>query len=132
MLKKPITYTDYDGNVRTEEHYFNLSRAELATMQLSTAGGYGEMLQRMVDAQDTPSLIKAITDIIIKAYGVKSPDGKRFIKSPELSKEFTETEAYSELFMELFGDPKKAADFFKAIIPDKEQLNKPIGVPAKN
>lgn len=132
MLKKPITYTDYDGNVRTEEHYFNLSRAELATMQLSTAGGYGEMLQRMVDAQDTPSLIKAITDIIIKAYGVKSPDGKRFIKSPELSKEFTETEAYSELFMELFSDPKKAADFFKAIIPDKEQLNKPIGVPAKN
>lgn len=117
MLKKTITYTDYNGVERKEDHWFNLSKAELMEMEMGTTGGFAEMVQRIVDAQDAPSIIKIFKDLILKAYGQKSADGKRFIKSEELSKEFSETEAYSELFMELATDDKAAAAFINGIIP---------------
>lgn len=117
MLKKTITYTDYNGTERTENHYFNLSKAELTEMELSTTGGFAEMIQNIIDAQDGPAIMKIFKDIILKAYGEKSPDGKRFIKSDELSTEFSQTEAYSELFMELVTDAEKASEFINAIIP---------------
>lgn len=117
MLKKTIEFTDYNGETRKEDFYFNLSKAELMEMELGTSGGFAEMLQKLVDTQDVPEIMKIFKDIIMKAYGVKSPDGKRFIKSDELSKEFTETEAYSELFMELISDADKAAEFVNGIIP---------------
>ena len=85
MLKKEITYKDYNGTERTESFYFNLSQAELMEMEMSTSGGYAEMVQAIVAAQDAPSIIKIFKDLILKAYGEKSPDGKRFIKSNELS-----------------------------------------------
>lgn len=118
MLKKTITFTDYNGVTRTETHYFNLSKAELMEMELGTTGGFAEMLQRIVDAQDGPAIIKAYKDFILKAYGEKSPDGRRFIKSKELSDAFAQTEAYSQLFMELVTDANASADFIKAIIPE--------------
>ena len=111
MLKKEITYKDYNGTERTESFYFNLSQAELMEMEMSTSGGYAEMVQAIVAAQDAPSIIKIFKDLILKAYGEKSPDGKRFIKSNELSK------AYSNLFMELATDADKAAEFVNRIIP---------------
>lgn len=117
MLKKTIEFTDYNGEKRKEDFYFNLSKAELMEMELGTSGGFAEMLQKLVDTQDIPEIMKIFKKIIMKAYGVKSPDGKRFIKSDELSKEFTETEAYSELFMELLGDADAAAAFVNGIIP---------------
>lgn len=117
MLKKTITYTDYNGTERTENHYFNLSKAELTEMELSTTGGFAEMIQNIIDAQDGPAIMKIFKDIILKAYGEKSPDGKRFIKSDELSTAFSQTEAYSELFMELVTDAEKASEFINAIIP---------------
>ena len=101
MLKKTITYTDYNGVERTEDKYFNLSKAEIMEMEMSTAGGFAEMVQGIVKAQDAPAIMKIFKDIILKSYGEKSPDGKRFIKSKELSDEFSQTEAYSDLFMEL-------------------------------
>ena len=117
MLKKTITYTDYNGTERTENHYFNLSKAELTEMELSTTGGFAELIQNIIDAQDGPAIMKIFKDIILKAYGEKSPDGKRFIKSDELSTAFSQTEAYSELFMELVTDAEKASEFINAIIP---------------
>lgn len=118
MLKKTITYVDYNGVERTEDHYFNLSKAEIMEMELSTKGGFVEMVKKIVDAQDAPSLIKIFKDLILKAYGEKSPDGRRFIKSPEISDAFSQTEAYSNLFMELATDADAAAKFVNGILPN--------------
>lgn len=117
MLKKTITYTDYNGVERTEDKYFNLSKAEIMEMEMSTAGGFAEMVQGIVKAQDAPAIMKIFKDIILKSYGEKSPDGKRFIKSKELSDEFSQTEAYSVLFMELCTDAEASAAFINGIIP---------------
>ena len=121
MLKKPITYTDYNGVERTEDFYFNLSKAELMEMELGVTGGMTEMLNKIIAAKDAPSLMKTFKEMIMKAYGVKSDDGKRLIKSEELSTAFTQTEAYSVLFMELITDDKAAADFVNGIIPNEIQ-----------
>ena len=121
MLKKIITYTDYNGVERTETFYFNLSKAELMEMELGVTGGMTEMLDKIIAAKDAPSLMKTFKEMIMKAYGVKSDDGKRLIKSEELSIAFTQTEAYSVLFMELITDDKAAADFVNGIIPNEIQ-----------
>ena len=117
MLKKTITYTDFNGTSRTEDFYFNLTKAEIAEMEMSTSGGLAEMIQNIVKQQDTPSLIKIFKDLLLKAYGIKSPDGRRFEKSDEIKKEFESTEAYSELFMELATDANAAAEFVNGIMP---------------
>ena len=121
MLKKIITYTDYNGVERTEPFYFNLSKAELMEMELGVTGGMTEMLNKIINAKDGPSLMKTFKEMIMKSYGVKSDDGKRLIKSEELSIAFTQTEAYSVLFMELITDDKAAADFVNGIIPNEIQ-----------
>lgn len=117
MLKKTITYTDYNGVERTEDFYFNLTKAELMEMEMGTAGGFAEMVERIIAAQDTPTIIEVFKSMILKAYGVKSPDGKRFVKSEEVVNAFAQTEAYSELFMELATDSKAAAEFVNGIMP---------------
>lgn len=122
MLKKTITYTDYNGLQRTEDFYFNLTKAEVMEMEMSTVGGMAEMIQKIVAAQDVPSIIKIFKDLILKAYGEKSADGKRFIKVNEygnrLADEFAQTEAYSQLFMELATDADAAAAFVNGIVPN--------------
>lgn len=120
MLKKTITYSDYNNAERTEEFYFNLSKAEVMEMEMSTTGGLAEMIQKIVAAQDAPAIIKVFKELILKAYGEKSPDGKRFIKSDELSTAFSQTEAYSQLFMELATDADLAAKFVNGITPNTE------------
>ena len=131
MLKKTITYTDYNGVERKEDFYFNLSKAEVMEMELSTTGGLAEMIKRIVAAQDQPAIIKVFKDLILKAYGEKSPDGKRFIKSPELSDAFAQTEAYSILFMELATNAEAAAAFVNGIIPADLTKETAKGIPAK-
>lgn len=121
MLKKTITYTDYNGVERTEDFYFNLSKAEVVEMELSTAGGLVETINRIINAQEMPSIIRAFKDLVLKAYGEKSPDGKRFIKSEEIRTAFSQTEAYSTLFMELATDADAAADFVNGILPVVDQ-----------
>jgi hypothetical protein len=117
MLKKTITYTDYNGTERKEDFYFNLSKAEVMEMEMSTSGGLAQMINKIIETQDSPAIIKIFKDLILKAYGEKSPDGKRFIKSPELSEAFAQTEAYSNLFMELATDADAAAKFVNGITP---------------
>ena len=118
MLKKTITYTDYNGNERTEDFFFHLTKAEIMEMEMSTTGGLAEMIQKVVATQDTPAIIKIFKELVLNAYGEKSPDGKRFIKSKELSTAFSQTDAYSILFMELATDADKAAKFVNGIVPD--------------
>lgn len=117
MLKKTITYTDYNGVQRTEDFYFNLSKAEIMEMELGTTGGLAEMIQKVVAANDGPTIIKIFKDLVLKAYGEKTADGKRFVKSEEISNAFSQTEAYSILFMELATDADSAAKFVNGIIP---------------
>lgn len=120
MLKKTITYTDYNGVERKEDFYFNLTKAEIMEMEMSISGGLTEMINRIVAAQDAPAIVKIFKELVLKAYGVKSPDGKRFIKSDELATEFAQTEAYSQLFMELATDADAASAFVNGIVPNVE------------
>ena len=126
MLKKTMSYTDYNGNERTEDFFFNLSQAEIMEMEMSTSGGLAEMINKIVATQDSPSIIKIFKDLVLKAYGEKSPDGKRFIKNEELSTAFAQTEAYSDLFMELSTDADAAAKFVNGIVPTKVNENKAL------
>ena len=133
MLKKTISYTDYNGNQRTEDFRFNLTRAEVMEMELSTTGGLAEMIERIIAEQNLPEIIKIFKDLILKAYGQVSPDGKRFVKTDELRAEFSQTEAYSILFMELATDAKAAADFVNGIIPAaEEKTEQPKLAPVNN
>ena len=118
MLKKTITYTDYNGVERTEDFYFNLSTIEIMEMELSATGGYEAMIKRIVDAKDYQTIMKVFKEIILKSYGEKSDDGKRFIKSEELSNAFAQTEAYTKLFTELATDSKLAAEFVNGVLPN--------------
>ena len=117
MLKKTIEYTDFNGVERKEEFYFNLSKAEIMEMEMSKKGGLTEEIQRITAAQDAPAIIQVFKDLLLKAYGVKSPDGRRFIKSQELRDDFEQTEAYSIMFMELATDADAAAKFINGIVP---------------
>lgn len=117
MYKKTMKYEDYNGVEREENFYFNLSKAELLEMEMATTGGMVEMIQKIIQAKDTPSLIKIFKDMVLKSYGEKSLDGKRFIKSKEISEAFSQTEAYSQLFMELATNADAAIEFVNGIIP---------------
>jgi hypothetical protein len=118
MIKKTITYNDYNEVERTEDFYFNLTKAEVMEMEMSTSGGLAEMIQRIVQTQDQPAIIKIFKELILKAYGEKSLDGKRFEKkNGELAAAFAETEAFSQLFMELATDADAAAKFVNGIVP---------------
>ena len=125
MLTKSITFTDYDGVERTENFMFNLTKAELAELNLTTEGGLQAVIQKIIDSRDIPELTKWFKRVITMSYGEKSPDGRRFVKSPELTEEFLQTEAYSELFVELITDENAAAAFINGIIPKMEKSNIP-------
>ena len=130
MLKKTITYEDFNGVERTEDFYFNLTEAECVEWQLGTEGGLVEMIEKIVAAKDTKSLIEIFKDLVLKAYGEKSADGRRFMKNAEIREAFSQTNAYSIIFMELAKDDIAANDFIKGIIPSKINQNKVIPVPA--
>lgn len=121
MFKKTIAYTDYNGEKRKEDFYFNLNKAELMEMQLSQNGGLYNHLMRIIKTKDTPELVKMFKEIIMMSYGEKSPDGKRFLKSDEIRRDFECSEAYSELFMELATNSDSAAEFVNALLPSDYQ-----------
>lgn len=138
MLIKPITYTNYNGEEVTENVCFNLSRAELMEMELTTDGGFVDHIKKITDAKDQPEIFRLFKQIILKSYGEKTPDGKHFMKTdPDgrpLSRFFEQTEAYSVLLMELATDSDTAAKFVNEIVPkdtvSKQTGNKAIDVAA--
>lgn len=131
MLKKTISYTDYDDVERTEDYYFNLSKAEIIMMDSSVVGGLRRRLEKIINSKDSVAIMEVFKDLIHRSYGEKSDDGKRFVKSEEISTAFEQTEAYSELVMELLSDPDSAAKFVNGILPKgliKESDLKPIAI----
>ena len=121
MLKKTITFVDYDGNTRTEDHYFNLNESEALKLELMEKGGLTEKINRIIAAQDIPVIMETFEDFIKKSYGIKSPDGREFMKSEEITRKFMQTEAYSKFMMELCTKDGAAAEFVNAIIPTAPQ-----------
>ena len=117
MIKKTVTYVDYNGVERTEDNFFNLSKAELMEMEMSTPGGLAEKITRLTNEKDVPAIFKIFKELILKSYGKKSDDGRRFMKSVELSTEFEQTEAFSIILTELATDADAAAAFVNGIIP---------------
>lgn len=117
MIKKTIASVDFNGVERKEDYYFNLTKTEISKAQMSVDGGLTTKLQRIVDAQNAPEIMKVFEEFIDMSYGIKSDDGKRFIKSPEILAEFKSTAAYDELFMELISSTKNAIEFIKGILP---------------
>lgn len=138
MLKKVIKYEDFDGNERTEEHYFNLTKAEILEWVTATNGDYtlDKYLAQIGKERNGKKIMETFRDLIHRSYGKKSLDGRRFIKTEEIKQGFMETEAYSVLFMELVTDAKKAAEFLNGIVPrdmsaeiDKILKENPEGIP---
>lgn len=117
MLKKTITFEDFMGNQRTEDHYFNLTKAEILDSELDYQGGMTQYIQDIINTTDGPALKELFKKIVLMSYGKISPDGRKFIKNAELTEDFIQTNAYSELFVELFTDATKAAAFINAIVP---------------
>lgn len=131
MIKKTMTYTDYDGVQRTEDFYFNLTKAEVAEMQMSTVGGLDKMINQIISEQDGKRIIELFKDLVLRSYGKKSPDGRRFIKNQELRDDFAQTEAYSDLFMELATDADAASAFVNGIVPNMDDLAAKVKAPEK-
>lgn len=123
MLKKTIDYVDFDGNKRSEDFYFNLTEAELTMMELSVAGGLRARLEKIVKTQDQPAIVATFKDIIKMSYGVKSDDGRKFVKSDAAYEDFASTQAYSELVMQLCTGGEEASKFVEGILPKRLQNN---------
>lgn len=121
MYKITKTYEDFDGTSRTEDFYFNLTQAEIAEMQLTTDGGLDVYIKKIIDAKDNKSIILLFKELVLKAYGVKSDDGRRFIKTEEVRDDFSQTQAYSDIFMELATDTDAASKFINGITPQEAQ-----------
>lgn len=117
MLKKTITYIDYNGNERTETHYFDLNEVEATEMELSVEGGMSKKLEAIAKSEDKAAMFQFFKELIAKSYGVKSEDGRRFVKSEQITEEFIQTRAYVALIMELAQDGDKLAAFFNGVIP---------------
>ena len=121
MVVEKIKYTDFNGLEREEDFMFNLTEAEITEMELTTDGGLSDSIKKIIAAQDTPEIIKVFKMLLLKSYGEKSADGRRFVKSEKLSEEFSQTNAYSQLFMKLATDDKAAVAFINGIMPDSMQ-----------
>jgi hypothetical protein len=117
VLKKTITYTDFNDEEVQEDFYFHLSKAELIEIELSHQGGLAESLRRIVASEDGKAIITEFKEIILGAYGQRSPDGRRFIKNQDLRDEFLTSPAYDVLFVELVTDTDAAIAFINGIVP---------------
>lgn len=116
MYKKVIKYEDFNGTQREETFYFNLSKAELMEMELSTKAGVEEMIRVLIATKDNATIVKTFKDLILKSYGIKSEDGTRFIKTQQLRDEFEQSNAYSEFFIELLSNPDEQVRFINGVV----------------
>ena len=126
MIKKTITYTDFDGKEVTEDCYFHLSKAKIAERELDSNGAFSAMLKEIGETKDGAKIMKMMKEFILESYGVRSEDGKHFYQTEELSKDFEATEAYSELYMELCTNTDAAVAFITGIFPFNDSQKKEI------
>lgn len=131
MFKKTIEYVDFNGESRKEDFYFNLTKAEIMEMELGKSGGMTGYIEKITNAQSGPEIVNLFKELILKSYGEKDPEGKRFIKNDAIREAFAQTEAYSELFMELATDADAAAEFVNSIVPAEARQNAKQLTPAQ-
>jgi hypothetical protein len=124
VLKKTITYIDFEGVSRTETFYFNLTKAEILKMELSEAGGLKKLIEKIVAEKDNTKLLDLFQEVVVRSYGEKSADGKQFMKSQAITDKFTSTQAFSDLFMELATNDTEAAAFINGLLP-KDLVEQP-------
>lgn len=126
MIKKTVTYKNFNDVEVTEDCYFNYTEAQLADLEMSVGGGLSATLRSLSAAQNETELYKFFRQLILGAYGIKSPDGRKFMKSKEISEDFEQTAAYNAIFMELVTDTDKAIEFVNNLIPEslKEKMSK--------
>lgn len=117
MLKKTITYEDFNGEEVSEDFFFHLSKAELVELEVSHKDGLAAALERIIAAEDGKAIIAEFKNIILGSYGKRSDDGRRFVKNQTLRDEFESSEAYSTLFMELVTNTDAAIEFVNGVIP---------------
>lgn len=138
MLKKTVTYIDYDGNERTEDFYFDLSEDELIEMAVSEKGGLDNYIQTIIQTKDQKEIVKTFKELVAKAYGKKTADGRNFYKNSEILEDFVSTRAYTKIFMELAFNSDAAAQFINKVVPpdvlaevaklrDKAEVTSPVG-----
>lgn len=136
MIKKTVNYEDFNGEKVTEDCYFNLSKAELLEMNFEKAGGLDNYAKSIINARDVATMMAIYKELLLKAYGVKTPDGKHFMKNEQIRMEFECSPAYSEIYTELISDEKAAAEFFNGVIPkdlaDDPQIKKIINKEGTN
>lgn len=123
MYVKEIEYTDFNGVARKEKFYFNLTKAEILDMELGKIGGLTEYIQKILEAQDTPAIMSLFKSLLLKSYGVKSDDGRRFVKNDQIREDFEQTQAFSDLYMLLALDDEEASKFVNAIVPDDMKVS---------
>lgn len=124
VLKQTVQYTDFDGNQAMETLYFNLTRTEVAE-NLHLRDKFQDLENRL-DLESgsrtlNPNEIAEVLDlvkILMKlAYGIRSDDGKRFIKNDQIWEEFTQTAVYDAFLFSLFEDADKANEFMMGVFP---------------
>lgn len=130
MHKEVITYNDLNGVSRTEDFYFDLSKPEIVKMQASAKGGYDVQLRSIAADLNGAKIMEFFENFISKSYGEKSEDGRRFMKSDEISRSFMETPAYEVLFEKLVTDDKYAAEFVNAVMRSKGGASTPTAIPS--
>lgn len=119
MLARKIKYTNLNGEERERTFYFHFSKSEVMEMELSKEGGFEVFIQRIIDTRDQKELVKMFRDLIQESYGIKSDDGEQFIKNEKVLNEFVQSEAYSELYMELATNTDAAIEFINGIFPQQ-------------
>lgn len=120
MYTKSVKYVDFDGNERTEDVRFNFTQEELVRLNLSKEGGLEYYLNKLIQTRNVKEVAEILREVLLKAYGEKSPDGKRFDKSDEIRNNFANSAMFSDIYMELANDPDKCAEFFKKIVPQEK------------
>jgi hypothetical protein len=116
MIKKEIHFTDFDGNNQVEEAYFNLTEPEIVRLDAKFVGGLDAFTKNIDPVNRPEEVVDLFEDVLSSSYGVKSEDGRRFVKDPVVVGQFLDSAAYSALFMELLGDAEAAAAFMEGVL----------------
>lgn len=118
MYKKELTFKDYDGKQRTETLLFHLNEVELVDIEVDKGPkgmlGYLENIQK---TENTAEAVRFIKDLLRKSYGIKSDDGRQFIKSDAIWDDFSQTAAYPAMFALLVQSEVELEAFITGLPP---------------
>lgn len=127
MITREITYTDYNGDEQTEKYYFDLTIPEMLELSFSSAGDIQSTLERLSNSRKVGEIFNIIQTLIFKSVGVKSDDGKRFVKNEEVLNDFKQSRGYEAFLMKMMQDTKYASKFIEQLIP-QDRIRQIAGV----